>query len=129
MLRRNCEKIACDMFYGKLNLPGKMQYIERVMDSCQTEEHLETVKVWGNSVLTGILRMVDRAVNSKYGSGSDFIYITGKFSRNLRKIRNEINAYYKVRLDLIHEAEKKRNEVLRELSEPNKRDGGVQEGA
>ena len=117
------------MFYGKLNLPGKMQYIERVMDSCQTEEHLETVKVWGNSVLTGILRMVDRAVNSKYGSGSDFIYITGKFSRNLRKIRNEINAYYKVRLDLIHEAEKKRNEVLRELSEPNKRDGGVQEGA
>ena len=132
MLRRNCEKIACKLFYEDFALPDKkLFYIERVMDSCETEEQLNAAKKWADGVFSGILGLVHRITEKKYDL-SEQIWINGKFQRNMQAVKRSMNDYYSSKLRLLHETKKIRkreleNADVQQVSEPNERDGGIQE--
>lgn len=133
MLRSACEKIACKLFYEEFALPDKLIYFERVMDSCETEEQLNATKKWAEGVLSGILGLVRRITEKKYEL-SEQIWINGKFFRNEQAVGRSIRDYYNSKLRLLHETEKIRkreleNANVQQVSEPDERDGGIQEGA
>lgn len=45
------KKVLYNLFYEEFQMPDKMLYIKRVMDSCKTNTQLESARTWGHKVL------------------------------------------------------------------------------
>lgn len=45
------KKVLFNLFYEEFKMPDKMNYIKKVMDSCKTQQQLDSTLKWGKKVL------------------------------------------------------------------------------
>lgn len=66
-MRTKQKNVLFDLFYTKFKMLDKMLYIERVLDSCKSEEQLDITFRWGTRLLWKYYDCIDKELD-KYNS-------------------------------------------------------------
>ena len=66
MTKKRIKKIVDERFYHQDKVLDRLNYIERVLDSCNTFSQLEIAYTWAKDVLYDTHRMFAREVLDKY---------------------------------------------------------------
>lgn len=76
-------------------MPDKMNYINKVIESCKTEEQLELSFSWGRKLLWMYYDAMDKKLD-EYGSFASFtlsnmvIYMIGRLEKDITKHYDEV---------------------------------------
>lgn len=84
--------IAYDFFYHQMNMPGKLAYIKKVMESCNTKDQLDQVKAWGHNRLCEARSLVDKKFN--HLDSIKFIHVFNYVHKRVNMMQNEITDLY-----------------------------------
>lgn len=57
------KKVLFNLFYEEFKMPDKMNYIKKVMDSCKTQQQLDSTLKWGKKALWQNYDMMDRKLD------------------------------------------------------------------
>lgn len=87
------KKVLYNLFYEEFQMPDKMLYIKRVMDSCKTNKQLESAQTWGHKVLWKYYDVMNRRLN-KYDT-CFLIPISFRMTDMTEELVNEIDNYLK----------------------------------
>ena len=89
-MRTKQKNVLYDLFYKEFKMIDKMNYIKKVMDSCQTNKQLDSTLNWGKRVIWQNYDMMDKKLD-KYDScfsipiSNKLIAMTGSIERELIK--------------------------------------------
>ena len=92
-MRTKQKKVLYNIFYEEFKMPDKMLYIKRVMDSCKTNNQLESARTWGHKVLWKYYDVMHRRLN-KYDT-CFLIPISFRMIDMTEELVNEIDNYLK----------------------------------
>ena len=87
------KKVLYNLFYEEFQMPDKMLYIKKVMDSCKTNAQLESARTWGHKVLWKYYDVMNRRLN-KYDT-CFLIPISFRMTDMTEELVNEIDNYLK----------------------------------
>ena len=90
------KNVLFDLFYKEFKMIDKMNYIKKVMDSCQTDKQLDSTLNWGKKVLWQNYDMMDKKLD-KYDSCFSF-HISNKLIAMTGDIEDELVRYSKEKL-------------------------------
>ena len=91
-MRTKQKKILYNLFYEEFQMPDKMNYIKKIMDSCKTEVQLESTLHWGTKVLWNHYDVMHKRLN-KY----DFCFLLPISLRMIdmtEELKKELVRYY-----------------------------------
>ena len=89
MLQSKADKIVDNAFYEELQIPNKMQYIQKVIKSCKTEEQYLNAYKWGKKCINSIANLYYDNIHNKYGTVNAFI-ISSKLEKKIRPVLSEL---------------------------------------
>ena len=80
--------LTCKLFYSDYKMPDKMLYIQKIMDSCNTQEQLDSTLKWGKNVLWNFQHVIDNAADGR-------LSVQLKIINRIQNLENELVKYYK----------------------------------
>ena len=85
------KKVLYNLFYEEFQMPDKMLYIKKVMESCKTNKQLKSARTWGKKVLWQYCDVMNRRLN-KYDT-CFVIPIASRMISMTEALAKEINNY------------------------------------
>ena len=82
-----------DLFYKKYKSIDKMNYIKKVMDSCETKVQLDSAYSWGIEIIWKTCSAMREILDNEYGSIFAFP-IEDKIMDMCKEISDEITNHY-----------------------------------
>ena len=91
MFEKKATTIADRYFYTEWNVPDKMLYIERIMDSCRTEDQIMNTYRWGEEIMYDYMSQISRVCDG-YDTIT-YVRIVDKFNGNTLKVVSDLRKH------------------------------------